>query len=658
MADVTAECEVASITAPTATDNCAGTITGTTTDPLTYNTQGTHVINWSFDDGNGNVTNETQNVVISDVTAPVADVTTLADVTAECSVASITAPTATDNCAGIITGTTNTTSPITDQGTTVVTWTYDDGNGNTSTQTQNVVISDVTAPVADVTTLADVTAECSVTSITAPTATDNCAGIITATTTDPLTYNTQGTHVINWSFDDGNGNVTNETQNVVISDVTAPVADVTTLADVTAECSVASITAPTATDNCAGTITATTTDPLTYNTQGTHVINWSFDDGNGNVTNETQNVVISDVTAPVADVTTLADVSAECEVASITAPTATDNCAGTITGTTTDPLTYNTQGTHVINWSFDDGNGNVTNETQNVVISDVTGPVADVTTLADVTAECSVASITAPTATDNCAGTITGTTTDPLTYNTQGTHVINWSFDDGNGNVTNETQNVVISDVTAPVADVTTLADVTAECSVASITAPTATDNCAGTITGTTTDPLTYNTQGTHVINWSFDDGNGNVTNETQNVVISDVTAPVADVTTLADVTAECSVASITAPTATDNCAGTITGTTTDPLTYNTQGTHVINWSFDDGNGNVTNETQNVVISDVTAPVADVTTLADVSAECAVASITAPTATDNCAGTITGTTTDTTSPITDTRDTLLVTWTL
>ena len=81
MADVTAECAVASITAPTATDNCAGTITGTTTDPLTYNTQGTHVINWSFDDGNGNVTNETQNVVISDVTGPVADVTTLADVT-------------------------------------------------------------------------------------------------------------------------------------------------------------------------------------------------------------------------------------------------------------------------------------------------------------------------------------------------------------------------------------------------------------------------------------------------------------------------------------------------------------------------------------------------------------------------------------------------
>ena len=126
------------------------------------------------------------------------------------------------------------------------------GPGNTITQTQNVVINDVTAPVADVATLADVTAECELTSITAPTATDNCGATITGTTTDPLTYNTQGTHVINWSFDDGNGNVTTETQNVVINDVTAPVADVATLADVTAECEVTSITAPTATDNCGG----------------------------------------------------------------------------------------------------------------------------------------------------------------------------------------------------------------------------------------------------------------------------------------------------------------------------------------------------------------------------------------------------------------------
>ena len=50
-------------------------------------------------------------------------------------------PTATDNCTGSITGTTTTTFPITAQGTTVVTWTYDGVNGNISTQIQNVIIN-------------------------------------------------------------------------------------------------------------------------------------------------------------------------------------------------------------------------------------------------------------------------------------------------------------------------------------------------------------------------------------------------------------------------------------------------------------------------------------------------------------------------------------
>src|SRR5260370_32559484 len=113
---------------------------------------------------------------------------------------------------------------------------------------------------------------------------------------------------------------------------------------------------------------------------------------------------------------------------------------------------------------------------------------------------------------------------------------------------------------------------VTGECS-ATATAPTTTDICAGTVTGTTSDPLTYNTQGTHVIHWTFDDGNGNSTTANQNVVIHDVTPPVTP--TLADVTGECS-ATATTPTTTDICAGTETGTTNDSTTYNTQSPHAI----------------------------------------------------------------------------------
>jgi uncharacterized cupin superfamily protein len=76
-------------------------------------------------------------------------------------------------------------------------------NGNTTTQDQNIVIDDTTAPVADASSLADVTAQCSVTSLTAPTATDNCAGSVTVTNNASLPITTQGTTVVTWTFTDG-----------------------------------------------------------------------------------------------------------------------------------------------------------------------------------------------------------------------------------------------------------------------------------------------------------------------------------------------------------------------------------------------------------------------------------------------------------------------
>jgi hypothetical protein len=395
--------------------------------------------------------------------------------------------------------------------------------------------------------------------------------------------------VITWTFDDGNGNSIDVTQNVVILDVTPPLTPI--LADVTGECA-ATATAPTTTDACAGTITGTTTDPLTYSSQGTHVITWTFDDGNGNSVIAAQNVVITDLTPP--DVPVLPDVTGECSATAV-APTTTDACAGTITGITSDPLTYTTQGTHVITWTFDDGNGNSSTATQNVVVNDVTPPLAPA--LADVVGECS-ATASVPSTTDACEGSITGSTTDPLSYSTQGTHVITWNFDDGNGNVTTVTQNVIVEDVSDP--DIPVLPDINGECSV-EVTAPSTNDACAGIITATTSDPLSYTSSGTHVITWTFDDGNGNSIDVTQNVIITDLTAP--DTPVLPDLSGECSVTAL-APTTTDACAGLITGTTSDPLSYDIQGSYVINWNFDDGNGNSIDVAQNVLVADLTAPTA------------------------------------------------------
>ncbi len=312
---------------------------------------------------------------------------------------------------------------------------------------------------------------------------------------------------------------------------------------------------------------------------------WSIDD-NGLETD-----------APEPDMAILDDIEAECEVTSLTPPTATD-CIGSITGTHDATLPITTQGTTVVTWTYDDGHGNTSTQTQNVVIEDVTAPVADVTTLSDVTAECEVTELTAPTATDNCEGTITGThnATLPITNST----TITWTYTDGSGNSATQTQNVVIDDVTAPVADVTTLSDVTAECEVTELTAPTATDNCEGTITGThdATLPISSST----TITWTYTDGSGNSATQTQNVIIDDVTAPLATITSLPDVKDECEISSLISPKAIDNCTGEITGTHNISLPITEQGTTVVTWTYDDGNGNISTQTQNIVIEDTHAP--------------------------------------------------------
>ncbi len=73
----------------------------------------------------------------------------------------------------------------------------------------------------------------------------------------------------------------------------------------------------------------------------------------------------------------------------------------------------------------------------------------EIPTLDTLTGECSVTAV-APTTTDNCAGTITGTTSDPLEYTVQGTYIITWNFDDSNENSIDVEQTIVVDDVTAP----------------------------------------------------------------------------------------------------------------------------------------------------------------------------------------------------------------
>ncbi|PLX06617.1 MAG: hypothetical protein C0596_14955 [Marinilabiliales bacterium] len=538
LADITADCSV-TVVAPTASD-CVGDVTGTTLDPIFYDTQGTYTITWEFDDGHGNTSSTTQTVIIDDLTGPIPDLAVLDDVTAECEVSVLVEPTATDACGGAVTVTHDAILPITDQGTTIVIWTYEDQYGNESTQMQNVVIQDVTGPTPDIATLDDITAECEVTSLVEPTATDNCGGFVNVSNDATLPINTQGTTEITWIFEDQYGNLSTQTQNVVIEDITHPVADNALLDDVLAECEVTSLIAPTATDNCGGIVNVSNDAVLPIIAQGTTVVTWTYADENGNETIQTQNIVIDDITSPVPDLVVLDDITTECSVTVLTPPNATDNCGGEVLVSHDATLPITSQGTTVVIWTYDDGNGNSVTQEQNVIIEDITSPNPDVAFLPDLVDNCMISSLTDPSATDNCGGTVIVTHDADLPI--YGTSTITWTYDDGNGNTSTQTQEVIINDITPPTPDLLVLDDITDECIVTDLVEPTATDDCGGTVTVTHDATLPITLQGTTLVTWTYADENGNETTQTQNVVIEDISAPIPDIAVLDDVTAECEV--------------------------------------------------------------------------------------------------------------------
>jgi hypothetical protein len=375
------------------------------------------------------------------------------------------------------------------------------------------------------------------------------------------------------------------------------------------------------------------TDPIITVTLdlGVHTFTLTVSSVNGTGTDEVV-ITVEDTTPPVPDLVPLPTLEGECSAEITTTPTASDNCTeGTIFGTTEDPLVYTERGTYTVTWAYTDESGNTITQTQTVIVEDTIPPAPDVGTLPTVQGECSAEVTTVPTATDNCAGSIEGTTDDPRSYTEAGTHTVTWTYDDGNGNTITQTQTVIVNDTIPPAPDVATLPTVQGECSATITTIPTATDNCAGSIGGTTDDPLSYTEQGTHTVTWTYADGNGNITEQTQTVIVQDTTPPVPDAETLPTVEGECSAEITTVPTATDNCAGSIEGTTADPLIYTENGPHTVTWIFTDKNGNTATQTQTVKVEDVTPPTIHLSdsTCVDMS-QWKIANKLTVSATDNC----------------------------
>lgn len=99
-----------------------------------------------------------------------------------------------------------------------VLWTFTSANGFEITQTQMIIIHDVTTPVTTG-TLPAITTSCALYSVnTVPTAMDNCEGIIEGSTND-LPVLTIGSTFITWNFVDSDGNTSTQLQEVIFTPI-------------------------------------------------------------------------------------------------------------------------------------------------------------------------------------------------------------------------------------------------------------------------------------------------------------------------------------------------------------------------------------------------------------------------------------------------------
>jgi parallel beta-helix repeat protein len=285
------------------------------------------------------------------------------------------------------------------------------------------------------------------------------------------------------------------------------------------------VNAPTATDNCGNIITATTNDPLSYNSPGTYIIHWEYSDSHNNIIAiQEQTIVINDATAPV--ITTSGNISVnndagKCGATVAASATASDGCgvASTI-GVRSDGLLLNEDypvGVTTIVWTSTDIHSNVSTASQTITVTDVEVPVlitGSNLTVSNTTGICGANIVLAiPAATDNC-GIASLTNSHPSGLFPIGTTTVTWTATDVNGNVSTATQNVTVNDTEAPVVHaqnitITLNASGTASITAAQINAG-STDNC--TISSYSLSKTNFNCSniGTNTITLTVTDAAGN----------------------------------------------------------------------------------------------------------------------------------------------------
>lgn len=350
--------------APSASDLC-GTASVSVSPQLSVFPLGTTEVTITATDESGNEASATRTVVVADTTPPqiVAPGSLVREATDVLSVVALGQATATDIFPVDVTSDAPQEGfPL---GTTPVTWTARDENGNEADATQDVTVQDTTPPVISVP--ADVTAEATaiVSPLTIGTATATDIFEVTVTSNAPPGY-PYGETLVDWIATDTHENESGGTQRVTVVDTTPPQIDVP--ADVTTEAT--AILSPLAIGTATATdifdVIVTSDAPSDGYALGETVVNWTATDVHDNLAGDTQRVTVVDTTPP--------ELSVPADVSLLATGPSTQVDLGNASATdifepvnvTNDAPAAFAPGITVVTWTAVDANDNQAAETQNV----------------------------------------------------------------------------------------------------------------------------------------------------------------------------------------------------------------------------------------------------------------------------------------------------
>ena len=598
---------------------------------------------WGAIDVCGNQSVHIQEIYVFDDAAPVLANLPQEELTVECdAVPAMADVTATDNCSEF----TLTSLEVIEEGecineyTIIRTWMAEDACGNMSSFTQTIFVEDTTAPVIEFDEI--ILVECNETDQFFATVTDNCEGDIEFTYTDELNSGgCMGVLERVYTATDACGNTSSVIQYITLTDTTAPDLDVP--ADITVECDEVAVLengnyffseGAEATDNCGLEVTITYSEEVLSGdcaNNFTIVRTWTATDYCGNITIESQNVVVSDTTDPAFDFFP-ADLSLSCEqeVPAVVMPTATDNCGEVTVSVIESEEAGDCAGESTITRTFraEDECGNFAIGVQTIEIYDNTAPMFTLVP-ADMTLECDQAiPASEATATDACS-LVTYTQSDFETGDSCYKLIVRtFTATDACGNSSEATQEFIIEDTTAPVITGEAALDMACDMIDENILVE-YTDNCNEVSITYTDQEVSGGCAGEIIRTYTATDLCGNASTFVQILDLFDDVAP--EVTCASDMTIECNeeIPAMTQPTYSDNCGEVELSLEVTDDEGECLRTVTRTWTATDDCGNASTCSQVITIEDTTGPV--ITCPADVSHECdALVDYGMATAMDNC----------------------------